>query len=628
MIKEGEYSKTLFPHLYTDIHMMIKRLLNILVFISIYGCTSARQGYSELEDILDFNINPASGKLIGWLSTTPAKQEISGKWEYPVLKDGRKALSLTIMPTHDRIDIGLTTGFLMPIMDNTVDSTEVTFMGKNEGFDKMQLTFTGYSAQGKLVLADTLHITETEDWDKFTMKIPVKDVSYLHLFLAMHGNRKNVAYTAGLDKIQLTAGGKSLTDYSQRNLYQEFVPDTSEMVKLAFDDLSSYRQIQLLNTPKVVAVGESLHGSETLSDVAIQLMKNRILYNNCKLVLLEIPFERMLSVNRFVQGDTRFPLDMIAQSLGIGLFSKKLLDFFVWVKEYNRTAERKVFVLGLDTMSTDMFTYQTDMTGYFYHVNKEAMNDSIKQFLSLHFVDSRKAMKEVFPIIKNNADFKRNHDASELKIIEHCWTDWLTRVSGEESYYAHRDSLMYSNIKYMINLLCDSSETVTLYSHLEHACRDKTHAISYYPPRPCGVLLKEDFGRDYYALGLFVRQGDVLHLPRLDKKNTYKPRNLQFVKDTLRVPGNNYLESLLSKFEYPYFYVPATVVSLAPLYIRIGSNNGQATNVLYPRDCLDGIIYVEESKAMHIVEEDMPMLEKGKRLMKRFDQYEILLRVQ
>lgn len=608
-------------------HIMIKQLFNILICVSISGCISARQEHPKLDDILDFNINTANGKITGWLSTTPVEQELSGKWEYPVLKDGRKALSLTIMPTHDKVGIGLATGFFMPVMDNT-DKIEAAFMGKNEGFDKMQLTFTGYNAQGKLVSVDTLHITETEDWSKFTTTISVKDISYLHLLLTMQGNRKNVTYVAGLDKIQLTVNGKSLTDYPQRNLYQEFVPDTSEMVKLTFDDLSSYQQIPPLLTQKVVAIGEALHGSETLSDVVIQLMKSRILYNNCKLVLLEIPFERMLSVNRFVQGDTRFTLDTIAESFGMVLSSRKLLDFFVWVKEYNRTAKRKVFVLGLDTMATDLFAYQTDMTGYFYHINKDAMNDSIKQFLSLHFFNPRKAMREVFPLIKNNADFKKNHDASELKIIEHCWADWLTRVSGEENHYVHRDSLMYSNIKHMISLLCDSSETVTLYSHVEHACRDKTHTISHFPARSYGALLKEDLGRDYYALGLFVRQGVVLHLPHSDKKKSYEPKNLEFVKDTLRVPGDNYLESLLSKFGHPYFYVPASVVSPAPLYVRIGPNNGQVTNILYPRDYLDGIIYVEESEAMHIVEEDIPMAEKGMRLMKRFDQYEILMRVQ
>lgn len=50
-------------------------------------------------------------------------------------------------------------------MDNT-DKVEAAFMGKNEEFDKMQLSFTAFNAQGKLVSVDMLYITEKQAFNE------------------------------------------------------------------------------------------------------------------------------------------------------------------------------------------------------------------------------------------------------------------------------------------------------------------------------------------------------------------------------------------------------------------------------------------------------------------------------
>lgn len=598
---------------------MIKRIFHIFIFAIIAPSLSAQQNKVSLQDILDFKRDSVDGKLIGWLGATQLDLKTTDRMEYQELMDVTSdTISVAVLPSRKDINISLATGFLMPDIGD-IEKIKASFSGMNKGFDDMQLIFTGYNVNGELVSKDTLKIAETKIWDTFTTTVSIKEVSYMQILLNIHGNRNDIQRVVGLNKIQFTVDGKNLTEFPQYELYQELVPDTDCITRLSFDYLDSYQRIEPLKNKKILAIGESLHGSETLSESAIQIMKSRILYNNCKLILLEIPFEKMLSVNRYVLGDERFSLNVIANSLELGLFTKKLLDFFEWVKEYNHHTKCKVRVLGLDTPSTDIIAYPMDMFNYFYLINKSSMSESVRQFLLLFLTDSRKAMEEVYPSIKNNVNFQKNSDTLELKVIEHWWNDWLTTVTSEEELLAVRDSLMYNNIKYMIELSCDSSETVTLYSHLEHACRDKSHTISHFPLMSYGALLKENFGADYSVIGLFANKGKVLHLPKASAQVIDKPSNLEFVKDTLEKTGNNYLESLLSKFGNSYFYVPSLQLSKSQIYIRIGTNSKQLTNIIYPPHYMDGIIYLEESEIMNIVHDDMTVKDKCVNLLKRFD---------
>ncbi len=597
---------------------MIKRFLNIFIFAIIAPFLLAQQNRMSLQDILSFKRDSVSGKLMGWLGASPLNLKTMDTVEGQGLVDVTDTISVSFVPSQKDVNFSITTGFLMPIIGN-IEKMEASFSGMNKGLDDMQLIFTGYNARGEVVSIDTLKIAETKGWNTFMTTLFIKNVSYMHLLLNIHGSHNNIMRAVGLDKIQFIADGKNLIEFPQCNLYEKLVPDIDYITKLSFGCIDSYQRISPLKNKKILAIGESLHGSETLSESAIEIMKSRILHNNCKLVLLEIPFEKMLSVNRFVLGDERFILDLIANSLELGLYSNKLLDFFKWVKEYNRYAERKVRVLGLDTPSTDVIGYPMDIFNYFYLMNKPSISESLRQFLLLFLSNCRKAMKDVFSSIKNDINFKKNSDVLELKIIEHWWNDWLTNVTSQEQLQHVRDSLMYRNIKYMIELLCEPSECVTLYSHLEHACRDKMHTISRFPLMSYGALLKENYGAEYSVIGLFAYGGRVLHFPSVSKQVNNKPSILDFANNILVNTEENYLESILSKLDNSYFYIPSFQLSQSQMYIKIGTNSKVLTNIIYPPHYMDGVIYLKESKVMHVVHDDISLKEKYINLLKRFD---------
>lgn len=583
---------------------------------------SAQVPQTKLKDILEFKVDTIRHCIAGWLGASSTRGILSGI-EYDKLKNGNNIIFFT-PPTGKNIksECSIATAFLMPVIE-TAQVMEASLLCKNQGFDTVQVIFSSFNTYGDLLAKDTLKVQNRSDWHESTTIVHIKNVSYVHLTLEVKGNVSNVDKKLWIDKMQLKVCGKCLFEYPLCNLENNYVLDTTRIVKLSFSNSSAFKKIQMLSAKKIVALGESLHGSATLEESAIQIMKHRVLYCNCKLILLESPLEKILSINRFVLGDENFELDSIANNLDLSLYSENILDFIVWLREYNKNVQRKVYLLGMDASSTDPFLFATELFDYFYRINKTNMNASIKKFLWLILTDSNTAMGPILSSLKNDTDFKNNNDALEVKIIEHCWDDWI-KVPDYKNVDASRDSIMYSNVRFMTDLLCNSSETVTLYSHLEHSCYDKTHTITNYPQMSYGSLLKKDFGDDYCTIGLFAYQGEVLSIPNKQQMRSLKTK-ANFIKYILEPIQSNSLEHLLYKSNLDYLYASVSLLPYTQLYIRCVTNAKQFVNIIHPMHYMDGIVFVKESEAIHVIHENISIPTKYQNAIKRFERYQSLV---
>lgn len=93
---------------------------------------------------------------------------------------------------------------------------------------------------------------------------------------------------------------------------------------------------------RILAIGESVHGTGTMNDMGVEIIKNRIEHGKCRLVLLEIPLTLSLHINRYLEGDERFKPDSIASYFDKVLFSSSsFVSLMRWVKEYNRHLKKR-----------------------------------------------------------------------------------------------------------------------------------------------------------------------------------------------------------------------------------------------------------------------------------------------
>src|SRR5690606_33162159 len=98
-------------------------------------------------------------------------------------------------------------------------------------------------------------------------------------------------------------------------------------------------------------LGESAHGSESLGKLQFSFVKDLVMYQQCTLVLLEIPFDTGLLFDLHIQGlttDKGIIEGYLKQFVDGGSTVFRLLT---WLRDYNKTADRKVHVLGVDNSS-------------------------------------------------------------------------------------------------------------------------------------------------------------------------------------------------------------------------------------------------------------------------------------
>ena len=80
-----------------------------------------------------------------------------------------------------------------------------------------------------------------------------------------------------------------------------------DVIPVNGDDLKSLS----FSDKRILAIGESVHGTGTMNDMGVEIIKNRIEHGKCRLVLLEMPLTLSFHINRYLEGDERFKPDSI-----------------------------------------------------------------------------------------------------------------------------------------------------------------------------------------------------------------------------------------------------------------------------------------------------------------------------
>ena len=104
-----------------------------------------------------------------------------------------------------------------------------------------------------------------------------------------------------------------------------------------------------------------------MNDIGIEISKERILKHQCRFILLEIPLEFSLYINRYVQNDKNFKFEYISERFEPYLFSDSILSFIRWIKEYNSAHNQKISILGFDLNTTPLLS-RTDLFNFFYNL--------------------------------------------------------------------------------------------------------------------------------------------------------------------------------------------------------------------------------------------------------------------
>lgn len=366
------------------------------------------------------------------------------------------------------------------------------------------------------------------------------------------------------------------------------------VMPLSLNKTPRFDRIPELKTKKIIAIGETIHGTETMNQMAFQLIKHQIKNNNCRLVLLELGMEKMLSFNRFVQNDASFDIDsLIDQSKAILISSKQLKEFCVWLKDYNKTAKEKVWLLGTD-FSRSSFD-RIYICEYLYNLNRFEQNPAIyKLYQSIYdemffgdFTNTLQILSDSGLIIKNIIG------KTETEIIKYNITQIhemkKTYANDRVKMYSLRDSIMYVNTEWLFDLL--KPEKVAIFQHWAHV----NYVIGADDRKPFGGYLKEKYGDDVFCTSICAQKGDFL----THERDTVASKAYMAIHK-LEEPPSGSLEYYLSEVKESAFYVYTSALPLKSMPRRSVGNTDliRQFGVVAPVRNTDGIIFVHHCDAI------------------------------
>ncbi len=466
------------------------------------------------------------------------------------------------------------------------------------GMSKVCLQVMGMDLQQNFLRTDSMVVPGGTGWQTVRCSLPLKDVR--HLIVGIVGCSKMKALLdflpskIYLDRMSICVGGQDITPVLHK--YPFRVPQAYSLPDVSYENIfdrpnESFLRKMGLQDKRIIALGETVHGSTTVNRRVFQVIKNSIRYDNCRLVLLEAEMGLCLKMNLYVGGHTReSAIREIMQDVAGHLFCiHELESFLVWLRQYNAAASAKVRILGIEGSYNYTSNALFDYLYEFYSEADKAIFYPLLQGLDrLYFEDVREGIRQH----KERLVLLMGDD--EYGLLEET-LDGIIRMSHdsvteEEAFYAmlNRDFYLYDNARTFIDKRLKEGEKAIIYAHYKHTQKKEKLTGSFPYLRSMGNRLVAKYQADYAVVAFTVGSGEILTRYYADTLSACK----------LEEPPAHLLESIWMKAGLDNVYVPARLLGNSVYCIRSLGNspqwngNYECTN-LYT--CADGIVYLRNS---------------------------------
>lgn len=447
----------------------------------------------------------------------------------------------------------------------------------------------------EIVDRDSAVVASTKAWQKASVNLPTHDKSgevYVEISCESDSNRlSEVDCHLWLDKLTVITTKEIEASKSIRSPSGNCIENS---VPLTFENDSCIDKITPLHDHKIIALAETVHGSKTITRSACQIIRRLVEKENCKLIMLELPFDWSLTFNSYIHGDNNIPVDSLINRLPMLLSNSDITSLMKWLRNYNHTAEKKVSILGFDFSWTNFEATGriADFLGNYHPPISCAGN--VQDSLILNWNNS----KNKYKYIDKNQCFKKNMTEADYNNLKFSLQTDIVReqlcmLQGYEKYSEiqfrlKRDSLMYFFVKYATDHYLANEEKAVLYGHFTHLNKynAKHHTFLL---KPLGNYLANQWKDNYYVLALTVGEGEITSSNNNDVKPHYR----------LDAPSINSIEDLCGHAQSDYLFSDLKGMDdfLPIRQIHNTIYSGKQFININVRRRIDGLIYIRKSES-------------------------------
>ena len=473
-------------------------------------------------------------------------------------------------------------GTLVPVYQLNKQGAEVTasIRYKTLNCERAYITLNTIGAGEQFLRSDTIELPLTEEWKEVSKKVKIKDAYLLNVFIEAIGSElafNNIRVSA----FKLEANGTQLKN--------ETAPK-SDNTTLKKNDVITLNGVDFSKIPsmqsRIMAIGETIHGSKTLGQMAFDIIKQRITKQGCNLVLHEYPLEYSFYVNRYIKNDPRFKLQDIERYMEGNLSSEHTIDFIKWLRAYNSAHNNRVSFWGIDIESLNMAS-------------------SVDQSEFIKTLCSKRETPETDSIVKRLLNWETNEDDSlQLTKADGAVGKWLTaderqilklclqlNKESSETYerLTNRDETMAKTANALMDILASNGAKATIYGHFMHLNYLVGGDMKELNTYSAGHRMKAKYKDDYQAIALCTYEGRTL--------NCLTDKSIGAAQ-LVKAPEGS-IEQTLQSMGHNMAYLPAEWLNNADvLTMRVLGNTNDNNQFFYfvPKARVDGILFVSRSQ--------------------------------
>ena len=496
------------------------------------------------------------------------------------------SLRFEVVPAHKG-----TWCMLLPIYQLTGEENNFTVKVKYKSKDVQRFYITLNSIAGGACVTrrDTINLPASSKWSEATSQVRLKHADLLNVSLEAVG-KIGAFGTIQLADFTILADSKKINNDA---------PDTAvaplfKRTDLLSWDYGNYESLPCINS-RILGVGETIHGTKTMGCIAMDVMKERILKHQCRMVMLELPMEYCFYINRYIKGDSRFKIAEILKYVDKTLLGEPLLSFIAWLKQYNATHDNAVSLMGFD-INTSELQSSVDLFSFFYTLNNGKKDPDMAAFCKSLLTEMRPQNDgRNIAARLDSCNVARGYlQPDELALMRKC-IQLIQRDKRNQNTFSLRDQNMATFSQFVIDSVLPKESTVTMYAHslhLNYSTARGLHFLDYYS---FGHEMKAKYGDEYHSIDIVTYKGSTV---------VSKDFNKLTGSELDSMPQRS-LEYQLGELGVDKVYLPMNKLRSSQLLrmriVGAGSVKNQFAYV-YPAKRVDGVLFVRNVE--RLVKED------------------------
>ena len=257
----------------------------------------------------------------------------------------------------------------------------------------------------------------------------------------------------------------------------------------------------------VLAIGEAVHGSREFQELKLSVLREMVEKQGYTAFALEADYSECADINRYLQSGEGKPEELV-QKFSFPIYhTKEMAELLGWIQDWNRTApeEKKVRFYGFDMQNPETGYAFLKQYSLAHGLATEAEFDAVlENILTPPYSLSPESAGQAVAFLNRlkekagTADM-RDADARDFQMeLTTVRQAMESRTSTEESNTL-RDRDMAENVEAIRKIEAEiGSGKLVISAHDGHIERVNPIYTSM------GVLLAQNFGNDYYAIGTDV----------------------------------------------------------------------------------------------------------------------------